>query len=99
MITNKRNGNFDYIFSIIPEEYAKKLCLFATILENSDVDTKYLIFKYKTEIEIYRYISYLFYQNKFEFFSSDEKYGIIKALLSISNTIYNPDIKLDCGLI
>ncbi len=99
MVTNKRKGNFEYIFSIIPEEYAKKICLFAMIMENSDPYIKYLIFKYKTEIEMYRYISYLFYEKKFDFFSLDDQYDIIESLLSVSNTLYNPDIKLDCGLI
>ena len=68
-------------------------------MENSDTHTKYLIFKYKTEIEIYRYISYLFYENVFNTFDENEKYCIIELLLNVSNTLYNPDIKLDCGLI
>lgn len=99
LVANKRKSNFEYIFSIIPEEYAKQVCLFAMLLENSDSYTKYLIFKYKAEIEIYRYISYLFYEKKFDSFSLDEQYDMIESLLSVSNTLYNPNIKLDCGLI
>ena len=99
LVINKRKNNFEYVFSIIPEEYVKKISLFAIIMENSDSYTKYLIFKYKTEIEIYRYISYLFYENVFNTFDENEKYCIIELLLNVSNTLYNPNIKFDCGLI
>ena len=99
LAVNKRRNNHEYIFSIIPEEYLKKISLFAIFMENSDTYSKYLIFKYKTEIEIYRYISYLFYKNVFDTFDENTKCCIIELLLNMSNTLYNPNIKFDCGLI
>lgn len=99
MVDSKRQNNLQFIYSIMPDEYVKKISLFSIVLENTKNDTRRLISKFQLEIEIYRYISYLFYMNKFEHFKEDEKEDIISKLLKQSYTIYNPDIKLDCGII
>jgi hypothetical protein len=99
LVNNKRKNNLKFIEKIIPKEYCTKISLFSTLIENTDNSTKRMIFKYKLENEIYRYISYLFYEERLQRFNEDKREEIIEKLLSQSYTMYNPDIKLDCGII
>ena len=99
MVDNKRENNLQFIYNMIPEEYCKKISLFSIVLENTTNQTRRLLTRFELEIEIYRYISYLFYMKKFEKFKYDEVEDIISKLLKQSYTLYNPDIKLDCGII
>lgn len=99
MIKNKRENNLDFIEKIIPKDYCTKISLLSTSMENAGNTTRYLLSKYRLENQIYRYISYLFYENRLEKFSNDERENIIELLLSQSDTLYNPDIKLNCGII
>ena len=99
MANARRNNDFEYFFSIIPEEYLKKIALFSIALENSIKDCEAILRKYQLEAEIYRYISYLYYEKKMQVFSKEEQEELVYRLLKLSKTFYNPDIKLDCGLI
>lgn len=99
MVENKRKNNLDFIYEMIPKEYYMKISLLSTALENAANDTCYILTKYKLESEIYRYISYLFYENKFKDFSQQKQEELVERLLGQSNTLYNPDIKLNCGII
>ncbi|MBO5476820.1 MAG: hypothetical protein J6A15_03580 [Clostridia bacterium] len=99
MAKAKRKNDFEYFFSIIPDEYLKKISLFSIAFENSKKDCEAILRKYQLEAEIYRYISYLYYDNKMQLFSKEEQEEIVYRLLKLSKTFYNPDIKLDCGLI
>ena len=62
--TNYVEDDFEYFFSIIPDEYLKKISLFSIAFENSKKDSEAILRKYQLEAEIYRYISYLYYDNK-----------------------------------
>lgn len=99
LVKAKRKNDFEYFFSIIPEEYLKKISLLSLALENSRKDCEAILRKYQLEAEIYRYISYLYYDNKMQVFGKEEQEEIVYRLLKLSKTHYNPDIKLDCGLI
>lgn len=99
LVVNKRNDNLDFIEKMIPKDYCTKISLLSTVMENTDNSTRYLLSKYQLENQIYRYISYLFYENKLQRFSNDEQENLIEELLSQCNTLYNPDIKLNCGII
>lgn len=99
LVRNKRNNNFRFLEQLIPREYCSKISLLSTTLENTDNSSRFLLTKYKLEIEMYRYISYLFYENKLQKFNEDDREDIIQKLLSQSHTLYNSDLKLDCGII
>lgn len=99
MVRNKRINEFKFLEKLMPIEYGSKISLLSTVLDNTDNSTIFMLNKYRLESEIYRYISYLFYENKLQKFNSDDREDIIQKLLSQSNTLYNPDFKLDCGII
>jgi len=99
MVRNKRINDYKFLEKLMPLEYGSKISLLSTVLENTDNPTKFMLNKYRLEIEMYKYISYLFYENKLQKFGLDDREDIIQKLLSQSNTLYNPDFKLDCGII
>ncbi|MBQ8380149.1 MAG: hypothetical protein IJX34_04955 [Clostridia bacterium] len=99
MANARKKNDLGYFFSIIPEEYLKKIALFSMALENSTKDSQAILRKYQLEAEIYRYISCLYYDKKMQVFSKDEQEELVCRLLKLSRTPYNPDIKLNCGLI
>lgn len=99
MAKARKENDFGYFFSIIPEEYLKKIAIFSLAFENSNKDSEAILRKYQLESEIYRYISYLYYDNKMQIFNKEEQEELVYRLLKLSKTFYNPDIKLDCGLI
>ncbi len=102
LVRHRRENDIEYIKEMIPDEYATKLCLFSIFMENKQGTSQFILLKYKVEIEMYKYISYLFYIGKLRVKPNTYQYEreyLIERLLAHSYTLYNPDIKLDCGLI
>ncbi len=102
LVRHRRENDIEYIKEMIPDEYATKLCLFSIFMENKQGTSQYILLKYKVEIEMYRYISYLFYIGKLRVKPNTYQYEneyLIERLLAHSYTLYSSDIKLDCGLI